>query len=506
MKIKKVISLLFFFSLGYSQGTLKFSTKIDTYHGSFYTDITAFEPAKEGDHGIVEFNTNRKPSGVSKVYITAIWYKDYHSRDDENVPKNLIEPKNENAKIEVPFPVGEYTMEFYLYYELTSGVSFTSNSIGSLLVIPGISTPLVSFTTRIKKPICKGRLGNIDIIPSGGITKNYKYRYKSNNTSVWSNWSQESSSSPFNIGNLYAGTYNIEVGQGTLPTSVKNVTIEDPSEVIFEWIPNYPITNVEKGSIVLKPSGGSENNDWEYSYKLSASSTWSQWTKGIHITNLSIGMYNVKVRDENGCESKEQEIEIKLDKGLKIPTVKKILIEAKSKEEVQFKLEINNSLNIINKGRIIVLDENDREVNTIPEEYEILRKVDNIVEGTFTNLAYMKKYKLLVEADYYEDGEAKTGILEDSPFGFIIDLDFFKAFLIRESQGNEVLDFDIDYKRYILNLKIFNNRGNLLQEILDYKGDNIKLPHGLSYYVLVLKDRSTGGVIVSGQSYIEKIK
>lgn len=152
------------------------------------------------------------------------------------------------------------------------------------LAITGIS-PLsasVSQTNVTCFGLCDG---SATVTPSGG-TAPYSY--------VWSNGATTATATL-----LCAGTYTCTVTDGTSATTIVNVTITEPSNLILTDDGSTDVTcfGGSDGSASVNASGGTPGSGYTY-----------DWTPGtpagdgtMAINGLSAGSYSCTVTDANGC-------------------------------------------------------------------------------------------------------------------------------------------------------------------------------------------------------------
>jgi len=140
---------------------------------------------------------------------------------------------------------------------------------------------LTNFTDSV--PIlCYGDIGSVTVTPSGG-TPGYTYL-----------WDGGSTLTDSIAAGLSIGTYNVTVTDNNGCTSVDNITISEPTELLTSFTDSTSILCYgNTGSVTVTPSGGTPG----YTYFWDGGST---PTDSI-ATGLLAGTYNVTVTDNNGC-------------------------------------------------------------------------------------------------------------------------------------------------------------------------------------------------------------
>ncbi len=171
-------------------------------------------------------------------------------------------------------------------YQVTVTDAFGGKKIVEVIV-PESATDLVSSISST--PVtCNGLSdGSITLTVSGGT---YPYTYK------WNDGSTDQ-----NREGLYAGNYSVLItdAYGCEQTQSIDVVQPDPLLLSITSIQNANCHGSKDGSIEVSATGGSLS--YIYSYKPSGSSTYLPIIGNI-ATGLSVGFYDIKVEDANGCE------------------------------------------------------------------------------------------------------------------------------------------------------------------------------------------------------------
>lgn len=149
----------------------------------------------------------------------------------------------------------------------------------TVFVLPGppnIQTSITSFT----EPLCYlGCDGTATVTPTTG-TPNFTY--------LWSNGQTTQTAI-----NLCVGVYDVLVTDINGCTGNSSITINQPTELIFQNIIESNVTCDENdGSIIMVGAGGTQ----PYTYSL------DNIPSNDTITNLSGGDYLITIQDVNGCE------------------------------------------------------------------------------------------------------------------------------------------------------------------------------------------------------------
>ncbi len=144
-------------------------------------------------------------------------------------------------------------------------------------------TELLTSFTDSTSILCYGDSnGSITVTPSGG-TPGYTYF-----------WDGGSTPTDSIATGLSIGTYNVTVTDNNGCTSVDNITISEPTELLTSFTDSTSILCYgNTGSVTVTPSGGTPG----YTYLWDGGST---PTDSIAI-GLLAGIYNVTVTDNNGC-------------------------------------------------------------------------------------------------------------------------------------------------------------------------------------------------------------
>ncbi len=127
-----------------------------------------------------------------------------------------------------------------------------------------------------------GNDGNIDLSATGG-TGTLSYQ--------WSNGATESS-----ISNLTEGDYNITITDDNNCTHIESVYISEANPISFSAaVDGIECANSPDGSISVTASGGTGNLTY----------AWSTGDSGMEVSDLSEGIYELTVTDDNNCERVE---------------------------------------------------------------------------------------------------------------------------------------------------------------------------------------------------------
>ncbi|WP_375583873.1 gliding motility-associated C-terminal domain-containing protein [Cyclobacterium xiamenense] len=102
---------------------------------------------------------------------------------------------------------------------------------------------------------------------------------------------------------VVAGSYSIQLSDAAGCTWETSIVVEEPEalEIVLENRANVSCFNGEDGSLTVLASGGT--GTFQYLWK---DATGQQIGTGRHLTNLAAGVYEVEVRDENGCTLVEE--------------------------------------------------------------------------------------------------------------------------------------------------------------------------------------------------------
>jgi outer membrane protein OmpA-like peptidoglycan-associated protein len=186
--------------------------------------------------------------------------------------------------------------------------------------------------------------GTLKAAVSGG-TRPFTYR-----------WSQQGYES-LSLGGLPAGIYEVTVTDKYNSTAVASVELLNPDPLSINVISNERVTDPEKpnGKVSIAVEGGKGN----YSY------TWSNGQRTQNLTNVGSGMYSLKVKDENACET-SLTVNVKREKFIPDLEVSKI--------ELGQKLRINE-LNFDADSSVIT----QASFDVLEEVYEFLNANPNIL-------------------------------------------------------------------------------------------------------------------------------
>lgn len=149
-------------------------------------------------------------------------------------------------------------------------------------------------------PVCPKDSGTVDIYTygyPGSTIMSYNYSYQINNSGVWTDFTDGSSTS--HSLKLPAGTYSITLKNsfGCVASS-NSVDIIAPKEYNFTGVITQPQVAGEKGSVALSIDGGTA--PYKYSVNKSAYNTLN--TNKV-IGDLPAGYDTIYVKDANGCEA-----------------------------------------------------------------------------------------------------------------------------------------------------------------------------------------------------------
>jgi hypothetical protein len=166
-------------------------------------------------------------------------------------------------------------------------ILFTSNGDGSCptndTIILGQPELIVSTEQFVKDVNCFGEAsGEIVLDVSGGVMP---YQI---------NWSEIGMNLGDSVSMLTAGTYYIEIIDVNACTIFDTVEIQEPMELLLASMQEDPICFGDaNGNIVINASGG--QSPYAYQWSPPLTDTTSQ------VNNLSAGLYDVTVTDNNGC-------------------------------------------------------------------------------------------------------------------------------------------------------------------------------------------------------------
>ena len=168
----------------------------------------------------------------------------------------------------------------------------------------------LSLESSITNVSCNGSSdGSIDITVTGGTTP-YDY-----------SWSNGSSSE--DLSNVPAGEYTLTATDAEGCTIDSTYTVSAPDAITF----NTATTDVtcnggEDGAITIENVSGGSGSGYEYSKDGGTS-----WQSSNTFSNLTAGVYEVHVKDENGCIATSNEIEITEPPQITITNVESSNIE-----------------------------------------------------------------------------------------------------------------------------------------------------------------------------------
>lgn len=183
---------------------------------------------------------------------------------------------------------------------LTAGIDHViqvrdANLCESSLVSVSVPAPLIVGTVEVTQPTCFGQTGKITVTGSGGGTGPYRYSL---------NGSAYQVSNEF-LG-LGAGSYVVRVQDATLvcETSASSVTVTVPPAVsVTRALVEPSCFGLANGSITITASDGVA--PFEYSINNGT----NYFTTNV-FTGLSSGIYTLRARGANGCESAAQVINL----------------------------------------------------------------------------------------------------------------------------------------------------------------------------------------------------
>ena len=183
---------------------------------------------------------------------------------------------------------------------LTAGIDHLiqvrdANLCESSLVSVSVPAPLIVGTVEVTQPTCFGQTGKITVTGSGGGTGPYRYSL---------NGSAYQVSNEF-LG-LGAGSYVVRVQDATLvcETSASSVTVTVPPAVsVTRALVEPSCFGLANGSITITASDGVA--PFEYSINNGT----NYFTTNV-FTGLSSGIYTLRARGANGCESAAQIINL----------------------------------------------------------------------------------------------------------------------------------------------------------------------------------------------------
>jgi gliding motility-associated-like protein len=175
-----------------------------------------------------------------------------------------------------------YTCRFV--YPICNAGWASCNAIGGLgpdtvFVLPGlpnIQTTISSFTEPLCYLDCNGTATVTPI--NGGPIYNY----------LWSNGQTTQTSV-----NLCAGTYNVVVTDNNGCTGNSSITINQPTQLLFDTLIGIDVTcNENDGSVIMEGVGGTQ----PYNYLI------DNVISNDTINGLSGGNYLISIQDINGCQ------------------------------------------------------------------------------------------------------------------------------------------------------------------------------------------------------------
>lgn len=156
--------------------------------------------------------------------------------------------------------------------------TFANKNAPTLLACPGT----LAATTEFTNVTCFGTTGSASIISVNGGTAPYTY--------LWSNGKTTAS-----ITNLAAGTYTCTITDAASLSITKSFDILQPTALSANVIVESPVCGDvnKKGSLTINAFGGT----LPYQYAISN----NPYQDSNVFANLPSGMYQVMVRDKNGC-------------------------------------------------------------------------------------------------------------------------------------------------------------------------------------------------------------
>ena len=274
---------------------------------------------------------------------------------------------------------------------------------------------------------------------------------------------------PTKTGYIFGGWYS----DNSLTTAYDFNTAVNSDKILYaKWICTLTfnsniITNVScyggsDGSISIKDIIGGSG---EYTILVNG-------LDNVDLINLVSGTYVIKIRDSKGCES-----------------VKKTLTIKEPKDSITFKYNINGR-----NVEIIDVKGTREDYNIIVNEEEINGDLKNLVAG---------KYVIKIrDVNNCESSEKKI-IINNEIFENIFTSKLYNKVTIP-------LTFEIDYKFYRIDLKIFNSSGNVMinKRNIDenYLKNNINISMGTYFYIVRVYDRKTNKFIGIYQNFIESVK
>ena len=148
---------------------------------------------------------------------------------------------------------------------------------------------------------CYGDLaGRLELETTGGVGGNkYKWFNVTTNSEVRGNLEK--------VFNLPAGEYYVTVkDRNGIEARSENYTITQPPLLeVTSSSENVSCFDHKNGFITLEAQGGTGKYFYSISKDKAAYETEVEFTNSTMISNLDIGTYDIKIRDENGCDLKE---------------------------------------------------------------------------------------------------------------------------------------------------------------------------------------------------------
>lgn len=119
--------------------------------------------------------------------------------------------------------------------------------------------------------------GTIDLSITGGLEP-YSVQ--------WNNGSQSTE-----LANLTPSTYSVTVTDELGYSVIESIVIDQPDEITFEYVRNFPTPGENDGSLILSISGGTSPYQYE----------WSTGSSSENSGQIGAGTYDVTISDVNSC-------------------------------------------------------------------------------------------------------------------------------------------------------------------------------------------------------------